>query len=124
MRRRPKVLPKLLAAVAVLALVALAAPTHAQDAEAAAPVGPIPPADGTVAPDGTPAPAPPPAASPSVPSSRPLVAAPVKAHVPLAKRWWFWAGLGTAAVGVVLAAIFLGPRDPYNGNANPGTVFF
>jgi hypothetical protein len=44
--------------------------------------------------------------------------------VPLAKRWWFWAGLGTAAVGVVLAAIFLGPRDPYNGNANPGTVFF
>jgi hypothetical protein len=44
------------------------------------------------------------------------------AHVPLAKRWWFWAGLGAAAVGVVLGAIFLGPRDPYNGNANPGTI--
>jgi hypothetical protein len=44
--------------------------------------------------------------------------------VPLAKRWWFWAGLGAAAVGVVLAAIFIGPRDPYTGNANPGTVSF
>ena len=43
-------------------------------------------------------------------------------RVPLAHRWWFWAGLGTAAVGVVLAAIFLGPRDPYSGNATPGTV--
>ena len=44
------------------------------------------------------------------------------ARVPLAKRWWFWAGLGAAAVGIVLGAIFLGPRDPYNGNASPGTV--
>jgi hypothetical protein len=57
---------------------------------------------------------------------RGLVASPepAKPHVPLAKRWWFWAGLGAAAVGVVLAAIFVGPRDPYNGNANPGTVEF
>jgi hypothetical protein len=44
------------------------------------------------------------------------------AHVPLAKRWWFWAGLGTAAVGVVLAAVFLGPKDVYSGNAMPGVM--
>jgi len=44
------------------------------------------------------------------------------ARVRLAKRWWFWASLGGAAVGVVLAAIYLGPRSPYSGNANPGTV--
>jgi hypothetical protein len=55
----------------------------------------------------------------------PLVSAPgpaKPARVPLGKRWWFWASLGAATVGVVLAAIFLGPRDPYNGNASPGTV--
>ena len=52
-----------------------------------------------------------------------IIAAPVfekPKRVPLAKRWWFWASLGTAAVGVVLAAIFLGPRQPYTGNALPG----
>ncbi|HVU50260.1 MAG TPA: hypothetical protein VHL80_06220 [Polyangia bacterium] len=57
------------------------------------------------------------------PARQAVDSAPAKpARVPLAKRWWFWAGLGAATVGVVLAAIFLGPRDAYNGNASPGTV--
>jgi hypothetical protein len=110
-----------------LALVALSARARAQAAEPpAAPVVPIARAEGVVAPEGGPA-GPPPAAlnAPAGASQRPLVAPSAKAaRVPLAKRWWFWAGLGAAAVGIVLAAIFVGPRDPYNGNANPGTVFF
>src|SRR4051794_40819344 len=46
--------------------------------------------------------------------------APVPARVPIARRWWFWAGLGAAAVGVVVAGIALSPRQPYSGNAQPG----
>jgi hypothetical protein len=67
-----------------------------------------------------------PAASAAVPASAIAPAAasePAKGkRVPLAKRWWFWASLGAAAVGVVVAALFLGPRDPYVGNASPGSV--
>lgn len=46
-------------------------------------------------------------------------------RVPLARRWWFWAGLGGAAVAVIVGAILLTPRDTYQGNASPGvaTVF-
>jgi hypothetical protein len=42
--------------------------------------------------------------------------------VPLARRWWFWAALGGAAVGLVAGAIAISPREPYVGNANPGLV--
>lgn len=117
--------PTLLAAA--LALLALAAPARAQslDNGAAAPVAPIPS-------EGQPAVAPPAPMLLPLPTAGAAVVAPAKqatdtaagkpVHVPLAKRWWFWAGLGAAAVGVVLGAIFLGPRDPYNGNASPGTV--
>jgi hypothetical protein len=112
------------AAIAALALAAAAAPAHAQSVAGTPPelVVPLP----------TAAPAPPPGAvvaalgAPRAPASALLApTAPAKpARVKLAKHWWFWASLGAAAVGVVLAAVFLGPRDPYNGNANPGTVFF
>jgi hypothetical protein len=44
------------------------------------------------------------------------------ANVPLARRWWFWAGLGGAAVAVVVAAIAIAPREAYMGNAQPGVV--
>jgi hypothetical protein len=121
--------------VAALALVAFAAPARAQSL-AGAPVAPAPAAPVLAAPataspptDFADAPSPvaakPSLAAPLVEEQRPLVAAPAAAtpkRVPLAKRWWFWAGLGTAAVGIVLAAIFLGPKDPYSGNAQPGIV--
>jgi hypothetical protein len=50
------------------------------------------------------------------------VVAPTPARVPLARRWWFWAGLGGAAVAVVVAGILLTPEDPYRGNADAGVV--
>jgi hypothetical protein len=40
----------------------------------------------------------------------------------IARRWWFWAALGTAAVGAVVAGLVLGPRQPYSGNASPGIL--
>ena len=91
----------------------------AQVAPAEAPPAPAPHIEGI----GYAAEAPPSLASPLV-APAPLVAAPVpKAKpVPLARRWWFWASLGTAAVGVVLAALFIGPKEPYSGNAMPGVV--
>jgi hypothetical protein len=136
--------PALIAAVALVALAASAraeapagaAVASAVPAPAAAPAGPT-----ALVPEASPAPAAPDvavaplpvAALPSfaatdVESPNPLVGAsgpPKAGRVPLAKRWWFWAGLGTAAVTIVLAAIFLGPKDPYSGNAMPGiaTVF-
>jgi hypothetical protein len=118
--------PTLLAAA--LVLLAVAAPARAQslDNGAAAPVAPIPSEaqhEGAAPP--VPMLLPLPAASTAAvaPARQAADTAPRKpARVPLAKRWWFWAGLGAAAVGVVLGAIFLGPRDPYNGNASPGTV--
>jgi hypothetical protein len=112
--------------VAALALAAVAAPARAQSNEPnSVPVVPIAPADGALAPDKAIAPRSSILTAPAAPAARPSDVPRAKAtRVPLAKRWWFWAGLGTAAVGVVLAAIFLGPRDPYNGNATPGTVFF
>jgi hypothetical protein len=138
------VAPKALVAVAFgpLALVALAfallatgTPAYAESppgaemrlAETAAPVSAAPTHAGAplasppnVAGASAPAPF---LAAPVERTPPPLVSAPeAKPRVPLARRWWFWAGLGTAAVGVVLAAIFLGPRDPYSGNATPGTV--
>lgn len=109
--------------IAALALVAFAASARAEApstarADPAPVVAPAPP---DVAP--LPAAAPLSLAAPDPETPAPLVDAPTKAaRVPLAKRWWFWAGLGTAAVGVVLAAIFIRPRDPYNGNAMPGIV--
>jgi hypothetical protein len=51
-------------------------------------------------------------------ASAPAAQAP--GRVPIAKRWWFWAGLGAAAVGVVALAIALSPREPYEGNTSPG----
>jgi hypothetical protein len=117
--------PTLLAVA--LALLAVAAPARAQsyDNGAAAPIAPIP--SGTQQTAGQPAPMLlplPTAGAAAVAPAKQATDAPAgkPAHVPLAKRWWFWAGLGAAAVGVVLGAIFLGPRDPYNGNASPGTV--
>ena len=108
--------------IAALALVAATAPAGAQSAAGgdvpAAPITPLvppPPAAGAAAPLAPPAAVAPGAVVVAPPRAKP-------ARTPLAKRWWFWAGLGAAAVGVVLAAIFLGPRDPYNGNASPGTV--
>jgi hypothetical protein len=114
----------------IAALICLAlAPPRAR-AETDGPVTPLEPLAPAPAPTRAPAAATALAAAQSptvaVESARPLAAAapePVRARrVPLAKRWWFWASLGAAAVGVVLAALYLGPRDPYNGNALPGTV--
>jgi hypothetical protein len=79
-----------------------------------------------------------PAAVPSVPASVPMVprvaepsvapgaqlrapGAPA-AGVPLARRWWFWAGLGAAAAAVVVVALVITPREAYSGNASPGVV--
>jgi hypothetical protein len=126
--------------VVVLALVSFGAPARAQSAGGG--VAPLPsmPSSGPpsgapdfaaqepaqpLAPEAAPSRLSPPTAPADPQPVRPLVSAPElakPARVPLAKRWWFWAGLGAAAVGVVMAAIFLGPRDPYNGNASPGTV--
>jgi hypothetical protein len=112
--------------LAALALVAFAASARAE-APVAAPADPAP-VIASALPHVPPLPAVPPPAlaapDPELPESpAPLVGAQTKpARVPLAKRWWFWAGLGTAAVGVVLAAIFVRPRDPYTGNAMPGNV--
>lgn len=41
---------------------------------------------------------------------------------PIAKRWWFWAGLGAAAIAVVVTAIAMSPREAYTGNVQPGVV--
>ena len=51
-----------------------------------------------------------------------VVPASPDAPVPLARRWWFWAALGGAAVALVVGAIAISPREPYVGNANPGLV--
>jgi hypothetical protein len=104
-----------------------------------APAGDAPPAEPTtspVAPPQSPAEATPaavpaqvdtPPAAPAPPTS--FVAAPASpsptqrpAHVPIARRWWFWAGLTAAAVGLVVGAIALSPRQPYSGNALPGVT--
>jgi hypothetical protein len=45
-----------------------------------------------------------------------------RARGSIATRWWFWAALGAAAVGIVVAGIALAPREPYSGNASPGIV--
>jgi hypothetical protein len=55
----------------------------------------------------------------------PLLAPPVAlraARVSIARRWWFWASLGAAAVAVVIAGFALAPGQPYSGNAFPGVV--
>jgi hypothetical protein len=122
--------------VAAAVLVASAASARAESPGGAAPApaeaapAQAPPAEAPSAPArliegiGYPDEAPPSLAAPLVVAPAPLVAAPVpKAkRVPLARRWWFWASLGTAAVGVVLAALFIGPREPYSGSAMPGIV--
>lgn len=63
--------------------------------------------------------APAPAAELVAPPAAPAPAS-QPARVPLARRWWFWAGLGAAAVGVVIAGIMLSPPQAYAGNAEPG----
>ena len=107
-------------------LLAFAMKARAQSADGAsvlvAPAGAAPAPSGQV---GIVTPVSPSLTPVAVEPTRPLLSAPgpaKPARVPLGKRWWFWASLGAATVGVVLAAIFLGPRDPYNGNASPGTV--
>jgi hypothetical protein len=64
--------------------------------------------------------APPPVQEAPAALQAPAPAAQGPAKVSIAKRWWFWAGLGAAAVGVIVAAIALTPPEPYQGNANPG----
>jgi hypothetical protein len=44
------------------------------------------------------------------------------APTPLARRWWFWAALGAAAVACVVTAIAISPREAYTGNTSPGVV--
>jgi len=123
--------PSLLVAVAVL--VAAAAPARAQSA-AGADVAPAPESAQPQRAASPPSPAPdvvgvprlrvdaPSLAAPLVAARAPQLTAPEPARIPLARRWWFWASLGTAAVGVVLAALFIGPKEPYAGNAMPGVV--
>lgn len=90
-----------------------AAPVAAQ--EAVVPVVPVQ--------EPTPAPVPAVVAPAAVVAPVPAaVVAPAPAKVPLARRWWFWAGLGGAAVAVVVAGILITPRDPYKGNADSGIV--
>jgi hypothetical protein len=42
---------------------------------------------------------------------------PPVAHVSIARRWWFWASLGAAAVAVVIAGFTIKPGQPYAGNS-------
>jgi hypothetical protein len=123
-----------LTGIAALALCFLAAPARAQQ-PAPTPVAPAaeaPPSD-TAFPLAAPAAAPPADAAPLSVQAAP--SQPTASFIPspespgaqkttqgasLARRWWFWAGLGAAAVGLVFAAIALSPRDPYTGNATPG----
>jgi hypothetical protein len=108
-----------LTGLAVVALVFVA--TRAVAQEEAAP----PPAEVAAPPPDQAPPvlqAPPPAEAAPPVLQAPPPAAPQPARVPIAKRWWFWAGLGAAAVGVVLAAIALAPPEPYTGNASPGVT--
>ncbi len=75
-----------------------------------------------------------PGAVPPAPAGVPVFVAPPAAatnltaksaanvRTPIAKRWWFWAGLGVAAVAVVVTAIAISPREAYTGNAQPGVV--
>ena len=51
--------------------------------------------------------------APAPPLADPLPAA----RVPIARRWWFWASLGAAAVAVVIAGFTLKPGQPYSGNS-------
>jgi hypothetical protein len=117
--------------LAALVLVACAASARAEAPAAPAPFAAPAAADPTsgvvplAAEVALPLVAPPPSLGAADPEAPPLVGpsgSAKPARVPLAKRWWFWAGLGTAAVAVVLAAIFVGPKDPYSGNATPGTA--
>jgi PEGA domain len=44
---------------------------------------------------------------------------------PITKRWWFWAGTGVAAAGIVTAAIILivqPERDSSKGTIDPGVI--
>jgi hypothetical protein len=73
---------------------------------------------------------PPGEAAPEVAPPPALTAAPDRAppppvepgRTPIARRWWFWTGLAGAAVAVVVMGLLLTPREPYQGNAIPGTV--
>jgi hypothetical protein len=60
------------------------------------------------------------ARSPTLVAPSPITPRP--AHVSIARRWWFWASLGAAAVAVVIAGFTLKPGQAYSGNANPGVV--
>jgi hypothetical protein len=122
-------------ALTLIGLVSAAAPAHSAPATTTAPI-----IEGLAPPGAVPAtplpifiaqaipPAPPPEAVPAAvsTSARPSPAAASdrakRTRGSIAHRWWFWAALGAAAVGVVIAGIALGPRDAYSGNASPGVL--
>jgi hypothetical protein len=99
---------------------AAATPVQTPPAPPAAvvPAPPAPPAAVVPAPPALDAPRP----SPGSPSVAVVPPAMPQGRVPLARRWWFWAALGGAAVGLVVGAIAISPKDPYVGNASPGLV--
>ena len=44
---------------------------------------------------------------------------------PITKKWWFWAGVGTAVVGIAVVTTILivqPERDASRGSIEPGTV--
>jgi hypothetical protein len=124
-------------ALTLVGLVSAAAPAHGAPATstATAPIieGLAPPWAGPAAPlpiliaQAIP-PRPSPEATPAAVSAsvRPSPAAAseraMRTRGSIAHWWWFWAALGAAAVGVVIAGIALGPRDAYSGNASPGVL--
>src|SRR5262249_44102079 len=96
---------KLALIAAAGALIVFAAPARAQSRGDGPPLAPAPEERSPTTAD----PPSPIAAAPSIapapevarlPSSVAPASGSPKPRVPLAKRWWFWASLGTAAVGV------------------------
>jgi tetratricopeptide (TPR) repeat protein len=91
----------------------------------APPPPPAAPAPAPIAAAPAPAPAPPPAAPP--PAPEPVVAATVTApaddgeHVPLHKRWWFWAGVGGVVIVGVTTALLLS-HSSYVKEGSLGTL--
>lgn len=113
---------------AVLLLVALASAARAQDPadpERGARAAVEAPEASPAAPPGVVAPSAAPVFAPVAPVPAPVAIVQVPdvekpARVPIAKRWWFWTGIGGAAVAVVLLGLLVRPPEPYSGNASPG----
>jgi hypothetical protein len=61
-------------------------------------------------------------------TSAPVVGADSESKRPLTDQWWFWAGMGTAAVAVVVVAVLVASsggssqQSPPAGNFNPPVV--